>query len=198
METFVLSFWLLTLHYEHRLDKVELTWHINSLKINVMLFIKWFLIYNLLKVIVYSSIDIVNKGRPCLEINRNNTWFLVMCGLHYTCIHVEYNYSLHDLGVKLPFSWCLIMLITTIKMEYDKIQKYFPFLAYTILFGGEFVLWFWWNSLSKGERFPTHIHTTFYTIFFCVLGMCVKQIFSGSFVDLFFHFFFSKLWKSES
>ena len=198
METFALSFWLLTLHYEHRLDKVELNWHRNFLKINVILFIKWFDKYHFLQVIVYSSIDIVNKGRPCLAINRNNTWFLVMCGLHYTCIHVEYNYYLHDLGVKLPFSWCLIMLITNKKMKYDKIQKYFPFLAYRILFWDDFVLWFWWNSLTKGEKFPTHIHTTFYTISFCVLGMCFVHIF----LDLLLIFSFSlflfktlKIWK---
>ena len=147
----------------------------------------------MLKVIVYSSIDIVDKGRPCLVINRNNTWFLVMCGLHYTCIHVEYNYFLHDLGVKLSFSWCLIMLITTKKWNMTKYKNIFPFLAFRNFFkGGEFVLWFWWNSLSKGERFPTHIHTTFLHNF---LLCSYFWIFCWSSV---FHFFFSKLWKSES
>ena len=150
--------------------------------------------YSLLKVIVYSSIDIVDKGKPCLVINRNNTWFLVMCELHYTCIHVEYNYSLHDLDVELSFSWCFIMLITkttTTKNEIWQTTKIF-------FTGGEFVLWFWWNSLSKGEKFSTYTHHIFTQFFFCVLGMCFVHIFFGSFVDSAFSLFLFKtlkIWK---
>jgi len=126
LSTIVLSFWLL-LHIEHRLGMVffnigltRWNWH------GIQLMSAWHTIYveikfscskySLLKVIVFSSIGIVDKGRPCLVINRNSTWFLVMYRLYYTWIHVGYNYSLHDLGVKLSFSWCLIMLITTTKI----------------------------------------------------------------------------------
>lgn len=150
--------------------------------------------------IVYSSIDIVDKGRPCLVINRNNTWFLVMCGLDYACIHVEYNYFLHDLDVELSFSWCLIMLITITKNEIGQTTKYFPFLAYGNIFkGGESVLWCWWNSLSKGEAFSTHMHTTFLHNFILCSGYVFCTHIFGSFVDSSaFHFFFSKPWKFES
>ena len=123
--------------------------------------------------IVYSSIDIVDKGRPCLVINCNNTWFLVMCGLHYTCIHVEYNYSLHDLDVELSFSWCLIMLITT------KIKK-----------GESLFCGFDEIHCQRGRNFPHILHTTFCTMFWvCVLYtyfwiFCWFYFFTFSFQNL--------------
>ena len=118
--------------------------------------------YNLLKVIVYSSIDIVDKGRPCLVINRKNTWFLVMCELHCTCIHVKYNYSLHDLNVELSFSWCLIMLITKTKMTYYKLQKYFFYM------GGVWFVVLMKFIVKGGEIFHIYIHHIFTQFSFCV------------------------------
>ena len=146
---------------------------------------------------LYSSIDIVDKGRPCLVINRNNTWFLVMCELHFTCIHVKYNYPLHKLERR------IIIFMMSHNAHYKNCKNIF-------YRGSVLVCGFDEIHCQRGRNFP-HIytphclggeifHTTFLHNFLFVFWVCVFCTHSfGSFLDsIIFHFFFSKPWKSES
>lgn len=81
------------------------------------------------------------------------------------------------------------------KMKYDKLQKYFPFLAYRIFFKGESLFCGVDEFIVKGgEISNTYTHHIFTHFFVCVLGMCFCTHIFGSFVDLlFFTFSFQNL-----